>query len=93
MELNGAEIRNFFEIVIGEKSVDSKSRNIVSIPHYQRPYRWTTDLVANLIQDWAQADSDYFAGSIVTVVRDDSKIFELIDGQQRLTTIYLDYFI
>jgi|LSQX01.1.fsa_nt_gb hypothetical protein len=93
MELNGAEIRNFFEIVIGEKSVDSKSRNIVSIPHYQRPYRWTTDLVANLIQDWAQADSDYFAGSIVTVVRDDSKIFELIDGQQRLTTIYLANFI
>lgn len=93
MELKGAEIRNFFEMVIGEKSADSKSRNIVSIPHYQRPYRWTKDLVESLIQDWAQADSDYFAGSIVTVIRNNSKNFELIDGQQRFTTIYLANFI
>lgn len=66
MDLKGAEIRNFFGIISGKNDINSESINIVTIPHYQRPYRWKSDLVANLILDWHQADSNYFAGSIVT---------------------------
>lgn len=97
MDLKGAEIRNFFGIISGKNDINSESINIVTIPHYQRPYRWKSDLVANLILDWHQADSNYFAGSIVTVIKAASNkktnSFELIDGQQRFTTIYLINYI
>lgn len=89
MDLKGAEIRSFFELVAGERSKNPTQRYIIKIPHYQRPYRWGEELIDNLVQDWAQANSAYFAGSIVTVVREGKREFELIDGQQRFTTIYL----
>lgn len=97
MDLKGAEIRNFFGIIVGKNDINSETRSIVTIPHYQRPYRWKADLVSDLIQDWGQADSNYFAGSIVTVIKEGSNnksnSFELIDGQQRFTTIYLINYI
>lgn len=93
MDLQGAEIRNFPGIILRKEGFGSHNYNIVTIPHYQRPYRWTTELVSDLIKDWEHAGSRYFAGSIVTVVSDQNRRFELIDGQQRFTTIYLINFI
>lgn len=93
MDLQGAEIRNFPGIILRKEGSGSQNFNIVTIPHYQRPYRWTTELVTDLIKDWEHSGSRYFAGSIVTVVNDKDRRFELIDGQQRFTTIYLINYI
>lgn len=99
MDLKGAEVRNFYKLTNkmgnGEESIDK-----VQIPHYQRPYKWNENLVSQLIQDWSSENkknqgSEYFAGSIVTVINEsnvDSK-HQLIDGQQRFTTIFLTNFL
>lgn len=71
------------------------------IPDYQRPYAWGEDECATLWDDlfaFAFPDDDcdkfkresdeYFLGPIVTFRNDDSQL-EIIDGQQRLTTIML----
>lgn len=68
------------------------------IPSYQRGYRWRTNEVEDLLKDISEFtprpvdDSDektwYCLQPIVIKKRNDGK-FEVIDGQQRLTTIYL----
>lgn len=62
------------------------------IPSYQRPYAWTTDQTSELFDDLydffkTESDEGYFLGSIVLIKKDDQPIAEVIDGQQRLTTI------
>ena len=62
------------------------------IPPYQRPYAWTIDHVQELLddlQDALQRDSSapYFLGSIVLIKSDDDPKSEVVDGQQRLTTL------
>ncbi len=65
---------------------------LLEVPPYQRPYAWTTEQVDDLLGDLqaartGDADTPYFLGSIVMVRGGDSKRHELIDGQQRLTTL------
>lgn len=62
-----------------------------TIPDYQRPYSWGTEQALQLLDDLNGAidrDSDepYFLGSLV-LVRDNGRQAEVIDGQQRLTTL------
>ncbi|MCH3885666.1 DUF262 domain-containing protein [Tenacibaculum aquimarinum] len=71
-----------------------------SIPDYQRPYVWGEDQISSLLDDVAHSaintpDSQYFLGSLVlhtepkqngnTNYQENS----VLDGQQRLTTLYL----
>lgn len=71
------------------------------IPDYQRPYAWGESECLTLWEDifsFAFPDNDkdkfnssndeYFLGPIVTFKNDDGKM-EIIDGQQRLTTLML----
>ena len=63
------------------------------IPEYQRPYRWGTDQALQLLDDLEEtldrgADEPYFLGSLVLVKQDDA-CYDVIDGQQRLTTLTL----
>ncbi|MGW8815546.1 DUF262 domain-containing protein [Gordonia terrae] len=63
------------------------------IPEYQRPYRWGTDQALQLLDDLEETldrddDEPYFLGSLVLVEQDDAT-FDVIDGQQRLTTLTL----
>lgn len=65
------------------------------IPAYQRGYRWGKEEVEMLLNDMYAAgnksrDINYCLQPIVVRLREDGK-YELIDGQQRLTTIYLIY--
>lgn len=72
-----------------------------SVPAYQRPYVWGKDQVTDLLDDVVAAmrssDTDeYFIGSLVIrpveVLGNDQKAYtenELLDGQQRLTTLLL----
>lgn len=61
------------------------------IPIYQRNYAWTLDEVETLIRDIKDSQSQnkpvYYIGTLVTYRREEC--FEVIDGQQRLTTLYL----
>ncbi len=70
-----------------------------SIPNYQRPYVWETEQVEELLDCVKNAseknEEQYFLGSIVYIKRnkEDNGVpyteFELLDGQQRITTIFL----
>ena len=83
---------------IGTLFGDKKSDFI--IPDYQRPYAWTEEECQTLWEDlFAFAfpndeyrsfnnDEEYYLGPIVTFKNDDNKL-EVIDGQQRLTTLML----
>jgi hypothetical protein len=62
------------------------------IPSYQRPYAWEKEQTQELIEDlysfYCSEDSDsYFLGSIVLIKKEDTPEAQVIDGQQRLTTL------
>lgn len=63
------------------------------IPEYQRPYRWGTDQTLQLLDDLEETlnrndDEPYFLGSLVLVQQTPTR-YDVIDGQQRLTTLNL----
>lgn len=65
------------------------------IPRYQRNYSWGKTEISQLIKDIEEffpmedsEDKSYYLGSLVCFKRDDGN-FELIDGQQRHTTLTL----
>lgn len=59
------------------------------VPAYQRGYRWGEVEVRRLLDDIAAAGSNaYYLQPIVVKAREDGS-WELVDGQQRLTTLYL----
>lgn len=61
---------------------------IFFVPSYQRGYRWGREEVRMLLRDiYGSQNENYCLQPIV--VRRGNGVFELIDGQQRLTTIYL----
>ena len=62
------------------------------IPGYQRPYAWTeneTGVLFDDLYDFFQAgtEDNYFLGSIVLIKSEGARRAEVIDGQQRLTTL------
>lgn len=62
------------------------------IPGYQRPYAWSKKETEELFDDLFEAfsvdkDDTYFLGSIVLVKEENKPKAEVIDGQQRLTTL------
>ena len=62
------------------------------VPIYQRNYAWEKDEISALIQDVYDAfttkNQTYFIGTLVSFHKGDN-VYEVIDGQQRLTTINL----
>lgn len=70
---------------------------VFSIPLYQRPYAWETEHAEALLDDLLGFLGDdnepiedinpYFLGSIVLIKSEDSPKSEVVDGQQRLTTL------
>jgi len=82
-----------------ENSIELKSINKILndkflIPSYQRGYRWNDQQVKDLLNDiWEFSQSnpstdDYYCLQPV-VVKENNNRWELIDGQQRLTTIFI----
>ena len=75
-----------------------------NIPYYQRGYRWEEKQVNDLLNDLqefyfkikANSDSSFYCLQPLVVVKnkqlttdEDNPVYDLIDGQQRLTTLYL----
>ncbi len=63
------------------------------IPIYQRNYAWEEEEITALIKDVYDSfrknpKAPYYIGTLVTYKRGDNA-YEVIDGQQRLTTIYI----
>ena len=64
------------------------------VPDYQREYVWTDVQVSQLLEDINEqidsSESDYFIGTVLVSPKTDEKEhFDIIDGQQRLTTSFL----
>lgn len=71
------------------------------IPIYQRPFSWTKEQFQSLVEDVNDAREEginYFLGSLI-LKRKGDRNYEIVDGQQRLTSILIlfavarDYFI
>lgn len=85
----GEESKLSLEIKLQTKLVGA-IEGIFSVPSYQRGYRWSEDEVTRLLEDiYTNGTNNYCLQPIV--VRNDDNVFEVIDGQQRLTTLYLIY--
>jgi len=79
-------------------SVSDLFKDFYSVPDFQREYVWQREQVERLLQDIYDefydeegrllSGPEYFLGSIVTCKGQDGT-FQLIDGQQRMTTLYL----
>ena len=75
------------------KEILDPTDGIYIIPRYQRNYDWGKKEISQLIKDILEFFDDdskksYYLGSLVCFKKEDGK-FELIDGQQRHTTITL----
>ena len=88
---------------MSEQTIQSRDIDITgvfqafyAVPDYQREYVWQAEQVEQLLHDvnaeLSESISDeppeYFIGSIVVCPRNDG-VFDLIDGQQRMTTLFL----
>ncbi|WP_143531122.1 DUF262 domain-containing protein, partial [Rodentibacter ratti] len=69
-----------------------KEKKNLSIPDYQRPYKWQTKHVQQLIEDlWfhykAKNEQKYRIGTVI--VHNNGDKVDIVDGQQRITTLLL----
>ena len=66
---------------------------VFHIPSYQRGYRWERRQVRQLLEDIMESpvNTPYYLQPIVVALIDDNGNYNLIDGQQRMTTLYLIY--
>ena len=67
-----------------------------SIPTYQRPYVWGDEQIKKILDDFYQSFSTspenvYYVSSFLT--KEEESVAELIDGQQRFTTLWLIAFV
>ncbi len=71
----------------------------LDIPDYQRPYKWTTKNIADLLGDIANALAEskrferfkYRIGTIIVHnnSKDNSENYDIVDGQQRIISLVL----
>ncbi|KFF02042.1 DUF262 domain-containing protein [Chryseobacterium luteum] len=66
---------------------------LYQIPRYQRPYSWGEEQLSKLWDDLREAqqfEPNYFLGSIITAKPEEtSNYLDIVDGQQRLTTLLI----
>ncbi|MDT8333843.1 DUF262 domain-containing protein [Roseomonas gilardii] len=78
-------------------SVGEVFQSFYAVPDYQREYVWTSGQVEQLLSDIEEempagprdgVPAEYFIGSIV-VCPGEKSVLDLIDGQQRMTTLFV----
>lgn len=83
------------------KTLNELSKYLFYIPAYQRGYRWTKQEVKDLLNDINEfspreiknsEDKTWYCLQPIVVKEREEFVYEVIDGQQRLTTIYLILF-
>ncbi len=88
-----SEVRETAEI----KSLTELLKMNLAIPNYQRPYKWTKKNIADLLEDISKAvdhgkDSNeykYRIGTIILHWNTKSKVYDIVDGQQRIISLLL----
>ncbi|BAW62831.1 putative uncharacterized protein [Helicobacter pylori] len=70
------------------------SEYFYQVPDYQRPYVWDKDHLGALIDDLVGSytnnkEDQYFCGSIVIAENQKDKRWDVVDGQQRLTSFII----
>lgn len=79
---------DFMQTTIG--NFFDSSKKFYSIPQYQRAYSWEQEHWKQFfddIKEQAENENDYFLGNILLERRENE--FEIIDGQQRITTLVI----
>lgn len=85
------------KIEVTQPRVEDLFKDFYAIPKFQREYVWQEEQVTALLEDVYDAlfdeagvpvDTEYFIGSVV-VYPDADGVFQLIDGQQRTTSLFL----
>jgi hypothetical protein len=93
---NGISQLNIEDLLGSNSNEESTTRYL--IPRYQRNYAWGEEEIVQLIQDVIDSlnnnkdePPNYYIGTLVVYRRESSlyPIYEVIDGQQRLTTLSL----
>ena len=88
------KLKSIYELLCNE---EGKAESFF-IPSYQRGYRWTKQQVEELLEDiWEfisknkKEDDEFYCLQPIVVKRnkEDNTKWDVIDGQQRLTTIYI----
>lgn len=81
--------RQFYTNVVNPVSLNNLR---FIIPSYQRPFVWQEEQINRLLLDFHQAylrgDDQYYIGTLLTSEHPEH-MYELIDGQQRLTVLWL----
>lgn len=71
--------------------VELLSNKFYKIPIYQRPFSWREENFQEFVEDILDAIEDnqptYFLGSILLKSENDGMTYEIVDGQQRLTSL------
>ena len=83
--------------IITELTVLNGNTNIFSdndiqyvIPLYQRAFAWEDKEISQLIEDIKDFEEDnYYIGSLIVSKKENKNLYEVIDGQQRLTALFL----
>ena len=75
------------------RSIEILENCSFDIPSYQRGYRWTKKEVKALLEDitdfYSMDKSDFYCLQPIFVKKNNDKQYSVIDGQQRLTTIFI----
>ncbi len=101
--MNRIEPRTIQQLIVNQDTPERENRvEHYLIPAYQRGYRWTTLHVEALLEDLdnflrrseqsGATNEAYCLQPIVVVAQKDTegkRIWEIVDGQQRLTTLYI----
>lgn len=77
-------------------SIDELLELKLAIPDYQRPYKWNSNNIANLILDTRKSIEEsqkhenfkYRVGTIILYKKDNNE-YEIVDGQQRILSFLL----
>lgn len=80
-----------YELLTLKDIFDSGNRQL-SVPDYQRGYSWEDEQRTDLIGDIAQIitqDHRHFTGTVVASQNNESTVFDLVDGQQRITSLVI----
>ena len=84
------------QLKVEHPTIEDVFKDFYEVPAFQREYVWKAEQVEALLSDAYEAlfdengsptQSEYFIGSIVSYKEND--IFQLIDGQQRITTLFI----
>jgi hypothetical protein len=90
------------DALILSATLNSSEVDIYTIPQYQRPYTWKIENYEVLWEDLSEAYTEYlkaieenripdyyFLGPVVFVKNNIKRSYDIIDGQQRITTFHI----